>query len=80
MKRSLIEMLNRHEIQVARRAGHTWAQAAKLAGVSVGPARRVAAEDRITTVDNVAEWCVVDGLTQITLYHKVNRRRKHGHA
>jgi hypothetical protein len=36
----MIEMLKRHEIQVLRRAGHTWAQVAALAGVSVGTARR----------------------------------------
>jgi transposase len=51
----MIEMLKRHEIQVLRRAGHTWAQVAALAGVSVGTARRVAAEDGVTTVDNAAE-------------------------
>jgi transposase len=51
----MIEMLKRHEIQVLRRAGHTWAQVAALTGVSVGTARRVAAEDGVTTVDNSAE-------------------------
>jgi transposase len=51
----MIEMLKRHEIQVLRRAGHTWAQVAELAGVSIGTARRVAAEDGVTTVDNAAE-------------------------
>jgi len=51
----MIEMLKRHEIQVLRRAGHTWAQVAALSGVSVGTARRVAAEDAVATVDNVAE-------------------------
>ena len=40
----MIEMLKRHEIQVLRRAGHTWDQVAVLTGVSVGTARRVAAE------------------------------------
>ena len=35
-------MLKRHEIQVLRRAGHTWDQVAALTGVSVGTARRVA--------------------------------------
>ena len=39
-------MLKRHEIQVLRRAGHTWSEVAALSGVSVGTARRVAAEDR----------------------------------
>ena len=33
----------------------TWAHVAELAGVSVGTARRVAAKDRVTTVDNAAE-------------------------
>ncbi len=51
----MIEMLKRHEIQVLRRAGHTWAEVAALTGVSVGTARRVAAEDGVTTVDNAAE-------------------------
>jgi transposase len=51
----MIEMLKRHEIQVLRRAGHTWAQVAELTGVSVGTARRVAVEDDVTTVDNAAE-------------------------
>ena len=37
-------MLKRHEIQVLRRAGHTWAEVAALSGVSIGMARRVAAE------------------------------------
>ena len=48
-------MLKRHEIQLLRRAGHTWAQVAQLAGVSVGTARRVTAEDRVTTVDSATE-------------------------
>src|SRR6476646_3256931 len=51
----MIEMLKRHEIQVLRRAGHTWPQVAALTGVSGGTARRVAAEDAVTTVDNAAE-------------------------
>jgi transposase len=40
---------------VLRRAGHTWDQVAALTGVSVGTARRVAAEAGVTTVDNAAE-------------------------
>jgi transposase len=51
----MIEMLKRHEIQVLRRAGHTWAEVAALTGVSVGTARRVAAEVAVETVDNAAE-------------------------
>jgi transposase len=51
----MIEMLKRHEVQVLRRAGHTWAEVASLTGVSVGTARRVAAEPAVETVDNAAE-------------------------
>jgi transposase len=51
----MIEMLKRHEIQVLRRAGHTWTEVAALSGVSVRTARRVAAEAAVTTVDNAAE-------------------------
>ena len=48
-------MLKRHEIQVLRRAGHTWQEVAALSGVSVRTVRRVAAEAAVTTVDNAAE-------------------------
>ena len=48
-------MLKRHEIQVLRRAGHTWKELAALSGVSVRTARRIAAETEVTTVDNTAE-------------------------
>ncbi len=51
----MIDMLKRHEVQVLRRAGHTWAEVAGLSGVSIGTARRVAAEDAVATVDNAAE-------------------------
>jgi transposase len=51
----MIDMLKRHEVQVLRRAGHTWAEVAALTGVSVGTVRRVAAEDAVETVDNAAE-------------------------
>ena len=51
----MIEMLKRHEIQVLRRAGHTWQEVATLSGVSVRTVRRVAAEAAVTTVDNEAE-------------------------
>ena len=51
----MIEMLKRHEIQVLRRAGHTWTEVGALSGVSVRTARRVAEEAAITTVDNAAE-------------------------
>ncbi|HEU4938578.1 MAG TPA: IS21 family transposase [Vicinamibacterales bacterium] len=48
-------MLKRHEIQVLRRADHTWTEIAALSGVSEKTARRIAAEDPITNVDNAAE-------------------------
>ena len=51
----MIEMLKRHEIQVLRRAGHTWQEVATLSGVSVRTVRRVGTEAAVTTVDNEAE-------------------------
>lgn len=48
-------MLKRHEIQVLRRADHTWSEIATLSGVSEKTARRIAAEDAVTSVDNAAE-------------------------
>jgi transposase len=51
----MIEMLKRHEIQVLRRAGHTWKEVAAISGISGRTARRVAAEIAVTTVDNNAE-------------------------
>lgn len=51
----MIDMLKRHEIQVLRRAGHTWGEIAALSGVSEKTARRIATENPVTTVDNEAE-------------------------
>ena len=51
----MIDMLKRHEIQVLRRADHTWSEIAALSGISEKTARRVAAEAPVTDVDNVAE-------------------------
>src|SRR5215204_4220602 len=51
----MIEMLKRHEVQVLRRARHTWKEIAALSGVSVRTVRRIAAETAITTIDNAAE-------------------------
>jgi transposase len=51
----MIDMLKRHEIQVLRRAAHTWSEIAALSGVSEKTARRIANEDPISTVDNAAE-------------------------
>jgi transposase len=51
----MIDMLKRHEIQVLRRAKHTWKEIAVLSGVSVRTVRRIAAETDVTTVDNAVE-------------------------
>ena len=51
----MIDMLKRHEVQVLRRAGHTWKEIAALSGVSVRSVRRIAAETEVATVDNAAE-------------------------
>ena len=51
----MIDMLKRHEIQVLRRAAHTWSEIATLSGVSEKTARRIAAETSVTNVDNAAE-------------------------
>jgi hypothetical protein len=51
----MIDMLKRHEVQVLRRAGHTWKEIAALSGVSVRTVRRIAAETAIATIDNAAE-------------------------
>jgi predicted transcriptional regulator len=51
----MIEMLKRHEVQVRRRAGHTWKEIAALSGVSVRTVRRIAAESEVTTIENGAE-------------------------
>jgi transposase len=51
----MIDMLKRHEIQVLRRAEHTLAEVAKLAGVSESSVRRVAAEPAVRTLDAAGE-------------------------
>jgi transposase len=51
----MIDTLKRHEIQVLRRADHTWSEIAALSGVSEKTARRIAAEAPVTSVDNSAE-------------------------
>ena len=51
----MIDMLKRYEIQVLRRADHTWSEIAVLSGVSEKTARRIAAEDPVSSVDNAAE-------------------------
>jgi hypothetical protein len=42
----MIEMLERHEVQVLRRAGHMWKEIAALSGVSVRTVRRCASDPR----------------------------------
>lgn len=51
----MIDMLKRHEIQVLRRAEHTWREIATLSGISEKTARRIAAENPVSSVDNAAE-------------------------
>jgi transposase len=51
----MIDMLKRHEIQVLRRAGHSIARVARLAGVSRRSVRRVVAEPAVAHVDDEAE-------------------------
>jgi uncharacterized protein YerC len=40
----MIDMLKRHEVQVLRRAGHTWKDVAALSGISIRTVRRMAAD------------------------------------
>jgi hypothetical protein len=51
----MIDMLKRHEIQVLRRAKHTFAEVAELAGVSQSSVQCVAAEPAVTTLDPEGE-------------------------
>src|SRR5512145_2100383 len=51
----MIDMLKRHEIQVLRRAGHSLAEVAKLAGVSRRSVVRVNGETAVCAIDNEAE-------------------------
>jgi hypothetical protein len=51
----MLGMLKRHEIKVLLKAGHSQAEVAKLAGVSVRSVKRVAKEGDIDRVDDAAE-------------------------
>jgi transposase len=51
----MIDMLKRHEVQVLRKAGHTWMEIAALSGVSVRTVRRIAVEADVSAIDNAAE-------------------------
>ena len=48
-------MLKRHEVKVLLKAGHSQAEVAKLAGVSLRSVKRVAKEGDIDRVDDAAE-------------------------
>ena len=48
-------MLKRHEIKVLLKAGHSRAEVAKLAGVSVRSVKRIAKEGEVDHVDDAAE-------------------------
>jgi len=52
---SMITLLRRHEIQVLLRAGHTQAEAARIAKVSTRSVKRVAAEPEVQHVDDEKE-------------------------
>src|SRR5215472_9436429 len=51
----MLPLLKRHEIQVLRRAGHSQAEVAKLAGVSTREVRRIDEEARVTHADDAGE-------------------------
>jgi transposase len=51
----MLPLLKRHEIQVLRRAGHTLADVAERAGVSIRTVRRVHQEDSVEQVEDRAE-------------------------
>jgi len=48
-------MLKRHEIEILLKAGHSKAEAARLAGISVRSVNRIAAEAPVVHVDDAAE-------------------------
>ena len=45
-------MLKRHEVQVLRRAGHTWKEIAGLSGVSIRTLRRAILHPVIDVITN----------------------------
>jgi len=51
----MLDMLKRHEIKVLRRAGHSQAEVARLAGVSERSVRRIEGEPAIVEADTAAE-------------------------
>ena len=48
-------MLKRHEIEILLKAGHSKAEAARLAGISLRSVKRIAAEAPVVHVDDAAE-------------------------
>jgi transposase len=54
-REEMLPLLKRHEIQVLRRAGHSRAEVARLAGVSINSVKRVERETTPTEVDDGRE-------------------------
>jgi hypothetical protein len=51
----MLGMLKRHEIEILLKAGHSKAEAARLAGISLRSVKRIAAEAPVVHVDDAAE-------------------------
>ena len=54
-REEMLPLLKRHEVQVLRRAGHSQAEVARIAGVSTREVRRIDEEVRVTHADDAAE-------------------------
>jgi DNA invertase Pin-like site-specific DNA recombinase len=48
-------MLKRHEVEILLKAGHSKAEVARLAGVSLCSVKRIAQESPVVHVDDAAE-------------------------
>ena len=57
-------MLKRHEVEILLKAGHSKAEVARLAGVSLRSVNRIAAEAPVVHVDDAAEREAADRQTQ----------------
>lgn len=55
VRKGMIDMVKRHEVQVLRRAGHTLEDVAARAGVGKRSVQRIEKEDPIQSVDNATE-------------------------
>src|SRR2546429_4727016 len=51
----MLGMLKRHEIEILLKAGHSKAEAARLAGISLRSVKRIAAEAPVVHVDHAAD-------------------------